>query len=137
MSCPARGRCGGASCATCGPADVVFTKAEPYRRPMLDVNDGRARCELAFHGLAVEPDRDVDVPATVQVQVGARRLHKLEDDDVVLERRLTVFEEDQRAGLKAVLLEEDFLDDGDGMVASGLDMFDFANTVALVVNVDC
>ena len=105
-------------------------------RPLLGVSDGRARRELARRRLAIEPDRHLHMAATMQMQIGTRRLHKLEDDDVIIERRFTVFEKHERVGLAGVLAEQDFLDDGDGVIATSLDVLDFANAVALVEDVD-
>lgn len=106
------------------------------RRPVFDAGDGRARSELALHRLTVEPDRHFDVPATVQMQIHARLLEKFEDDDVIFERVFPIFEEDEGVGFKLVLFGEHFFDDGNGMVASRFDVVDFANAVALVVDVE-
>src|SRR5712671_869816 len=67
---------------------------------------------------------------------GAGGTAQLLDDDVVLERAVLILKKDQRAGLAAVLLEQDFLDHRDGVVGPHLDVLDLADAMALVEDVD-
>jgi copper(I)-binding protein len=86
--------------------------------------------------VAAEADIHLDVAAAVQVQIGAAGAAQPDDDELLLEWRLHILEVDQRLRLPAVLLDEDVLDGGDGVVGLDLDVLDLAKAVALVEDVD-
>jgi hypothetical protein len=87
-------------------------------RPTLDTGDRRPRTEAVRCRFAVEGNRDFDVPTAVQMGLDAAGADVLTHNQQLVNRLITIFEEDEQVLLEAVLLGQDRLDGGEAMVFS-------------------
>src|SRR5262249_47794536 len=94
------------------------------------------RPEPVVDRLAVEGDRDLDVPAAVDVRLDAVRPGVLTQDDQLLDRLVAVFEENEQLAGKAVLRAQKCLERGGRLGGGDHEVPDLRDPLALIENVD-
>ncbi len=104
--------------------------------PALYARDCCPWSEAVVNRFAVEPNVNLDMTTAVEMCLKAGRADVLAHNQSFVERLVGILKEEKHVALKAMLLDEERLQGAETMVRAKLNMFDFAETLALIKDVD-